>query len=495
MRLAEQKIAERLLIEVNSRLVYMDQVGLGYLTLVRQASTLSGGEYQRIKLATALGSTLVDTLYILDEPTIGLHPRDTQKLVNILIALKNLGNTVIVVDHEEAIVRAADQLIDIGPEAGAKGGELVFQGNWQELAHFNGSYTARYLNRVDKIPLPAVRRTPQHRITFKGIVENNLKDIDFTLPLGIFTVITGVSGSGKSTVVKKIIYPAIANQLGMAFDEMGKFDSLEGDYNLIQHLELIDQNPIGRSTRSNPVTYIKAYDSIRQIFASQPLAQSRQYTPGYFSFNTAGGRCETCLGEGKVVIDMQFMADVTLTCEDCNGNRFKDDVLEVTYRGKNIIEVLNLTVDEAWDFFKGEISICRKLQSLQAVGLGYVPLGQSASLLSGGEAQRLKLATYLIDKGAMKLHTLFILDEPTKGLHVHDIRKLLATLQRLVQAGHTVLVIEHTMELIQCADWIIDLGPEGGDQGGEIVCSGTPEQIVDCPTSHTARYLKEKLAE
>jgi excinuclease ABC subunit A len=487
-----QQIADRLLVEIKNRLSYMEQVGLGYLTLNRQTSTLSGGEYQRIKLATALGSSLVDTLYILDEPTIGLHPRDTQKLIDILVALKNLGNTVIVVEHEEELMQVADQLIDIGPEAGSKGGELVFQGDWKALKNFNQSHTARYLNGIETIPLPPIRRKAIHSITFKGIRENNLQDVDVTIPLGVLTVITGVSGSGKSTLVKKIIYPALANRQGIYTEKTGKFDLLDGDYDLIRNIEFVDQNPMGKSSRSNPVTYIKAYDHIRQLFAEQPLAQQLGYTPSYFSFNVEGGRCEACQGEGKIVIEMQFMADITLTCESCQGKRFKQEALEIKYKDKDIADVLNMTVDDAFYFFHEKSSIHRRLKPLRDVGLGYITLGQPSSSLSGGEAQRLKLATYL-DKSPHHEHTLFIFDEPTTGLHVHDISKLLSAINNLINLGNSVLIIEHTTELIKCADWIIDLGPEGGDKGGKIVFSGTPEDMIKLKDNHTAKYLRKKL--
>jgi len=488
----EQQIAERLLVEIKSRLQYMEQVGLGYLTLNRLASTLSGGEYQRIKLATALGSTLVGTMYILDEPTIGLHPRDTRKLTDILIALKKLGNTVIVVEHEEEVMRAADQLIDIGPEAGTGGGQLVFQGNWEALKHCKEGYTARYLNGLAKIPLPAQRRIARNSFTIQGARENNLKNIEIEIPLGVLTVVTGVSGSGKSTLVKKIIYPALGKLLGLATDATGKFDDLAGDYQQIQYIEFIDQNPIGKSSRSNPITYIKAYDAIRQLFAEQPLAQQRGYKPGQFSFNTEGGRCEACQGEGEIKIEMQFMADIFLTCEDCQGKRFKEETLEVKYKGQDIAAVLAMTVDEALNFFQGQPTILNKLKPLQAVGLGYIRLGQSSNSLSGGEAQRVKLASYL-GAGQHHQHTLFIFDEPTTGLHIHDISKLLNSINALVDAGNSVLIIEHNMEIIKCADWIIDLGPEGGEEGGEVVFSGTPEQMVQLKNNYTAQYLKPKL--
>jgi excinuclease ABC subunit A len=487
-----QQIAGRLLVEVKSRLSYMQQVGLGYLTLNRPSASLSGGEYQRIKLATALGSTLVDTLYILDEPTIGLHPRDTDQLIGVLLSLKKLGNTVVVVEHEEELMRVADQLIDIGPEAGSKGGELVFQGSWEELKHFNQSHTARYLNGIETIPIPVTRRKASYSITFQGIRENNLQDIDVTIPLGILTVITGVSGSGKSTLVRKIIYPTFASRLGLSTESPGKFDSLEGDYKLVDQIEFVDQNPIGRTSRSNPATYVKAYDAIRQLFAEQPLARQRGYAPSYFSFNMEGGRCETCQGEGKIIIEMQFMADIPLVCEDCQGNRFKKEALEVKYKDKSIVDVLHMTADDAAEFFKDEKNIHKKLKPLQNVGLGYIKLGQPSSSLSGGEAQRLKLATYF-EKSYSQQHTLFIFDEPTTGLHVHDISKLLTAINNLVDMGNSVLIIEHTMELIKCADWIIDLGPEGGKKGGQVVFSGTPEAMIQLKDNHTATYLRRKL--
>jgi excinuclease ABC subunit A len=492
LRSHEQAIAARLLIEIKSRLDYMQQVGLGYLTLNRLTASLSGGEYQRIKLATALGSTLVGTMYILDEPTIGLHPRDTRKLTDILIALKEVGNTVIVVEHEEEVMRAADQLIDIGPDAGSRGGHLVFQGDWNALKQFNGSHTARYLNGLAGIPWPSHIRSSQQALIIKGARENNLKNVDVKLPLGVLTVVTGVSGSGKTTLVKKVIYPAISRLLGIAAEEAGKFDSCEGDYQLIKHIELVDQNPIGKSSRSNPVTYVKAYDAIRQLFADQPLAQQRDYKPGHFSFNTEGGRCEACQGEGEIKIEMQFMADIVLTCESCQGNRFKEEIREVTYMGKDIAAVLAMTIKDALDFFQKEPGICHKLKPLEAVGLGYITLGQSSNSLSGGEAQRVKLAAYL-SKGSQWEHTLFIFDEPTTGLHMHDISQLLNSINALVDAGNTVVIIEHNMDVIKCADWIIDLGPDGGDKGGQIVFSGTPKDMTQLEDNYTAQYLKKKL--
>jgi excinuclease ABC subunit A len=489
----EQKIAARLLTEINSRLEYMQRVGLGYLTLHRPTASLSGGEYQRIKLATALGSTLVGTIYILDEPTIGLHPRDTSRLVDILVALKDAGNSVIVVEHEEEVMRAANQLIEIGPEAGTGGGYLVFQGDWNALKQFQGSHTARYLNGLEQIPWPAKTRPSQKSLILRGARANNLANVDLILPLGILTVVTGVSGSGKTTLVKKLLYPAVSNALGASLAVTNEFDTLEGDYQYIQHVELVDQNPIGKSSRSNPITYIKAYDSIRQLFAEQPLAQQRGYKPSHFSFNTDGGRCEACQGEGEIKIEMQFMADIVLTCEECHGSRFKDEILEVTYKGKDIAAILRMTVADALVFFQDHPSIRLKIQPLQEVGLGYITLGQSSNSLSGGEAQRVKLAAYL-SKGPQQEHTLFIFDEPTTGLHIHDIKQLLNSIQALVDAGNSVLIIEHNMDVIKCADWIIDLGPDGGEKGGQIVFTGTPHDMLQLHNNYTAEYLKKKVA-
>jgi excinuclease ABC subunit A len=488
----QQPIAERLLTEIRDRLRYLEQVGLGYLTLNRPVATLSGGEYQRIKLATALGSTLVGTMYILDEPTIGLHPRDTRKLTDILIALKQLGNTVIVVEHEEMVMRAADQLIDIGPEAGSGGGQLVFQGDWHALQSFKQGHTARYLNGLDTIPVPTQRRVWHDALLIQGARENNLKHIDVEIPLGILTVITGVSGSGKSTLVKKIIYPAISQLLGLRAEQIGKFDGLAGDFHKLDYIDFIDQHPIGKSSRSNPSTYVKAYDPIRQFFSAQPLAQQRGYKPGQFSFNLEGGRCEECQGEGEIKIEMQFMADIFLTCENCQGKRFKKETLEVKYQDKDIADVLAMTVDDGLVFFANQPLILNKLYPLQEVGLGYIRLGQSSNSLSGGEAQRVKLAAYL-SKGQHHKHTLFIFDEPTTGLHVHDVHKLLKAINALIEEGNSVLVIEHNMEVIKCADWLIDLGPEGGERGGEVVFKGTPENMTQLQDNPTAQYLKEKL--
>ncbi|MFM2428260.1 MAG: hypothetical protein RL012_144 [Bacteroidota bacterium] len=488
----QQPIAARLLTEIRDRLLYLEQVGLGYLTLNRPVATLSGGEYQRIKLATALGSTLVGTMYILDEPTIGLHPRDTRRLTDILVALKQLGNTVIVVEHEEMVMRAADQLIDIGPEAGSGGGKLVFQGDWHALQSFQQGHTARYLNGLDTIPVPPQRRAWSDALLIQGAHENNLKHIDVEIPLGVLTVITGVSGSGKSTLVKKILYPAISKLLGLSAEKTGKFDGLAGDFQKLDFVDFIDQHPIGKSSRSNPSTYVKAYDAIRQLFAAQPLSQQRGYQPGQFSFNLRGGRCEECQGEGEIKIEMQFMADIFLTCENCQGKRFKEETLEIKYQGKDIADILDMTVDDSLVFFTNQPPILNKLYPLQEVGLGYIRLGQSSNSLSGGEAQRVKLAAYL-SKGQHHKHTLFIFDEPTTGLHVHDIHKLLKAINALIAEGNSALVIEHNVEVIKCADWLIDLGPEGGERGGEVVFKGTPEAMKQLEDNHTAQYLKEKL--
>jgi excinuclease ABC subunit A len=456
------KISGRILKEINNRIGYLQQVGLGYLTLNRITSSLSGGEFQRIKLATSLGSALVGSMYILDEPSIGLHPRDTSQLIKVLTYLRDLGNSVIVVEHEEEIMEAADQIIDIGPDAGTHGGELVFQGNAHQMKNQHLTYTTRFLNGIDKIEIPRQRRLWKHAVEIKGARENNLKSIDVKLPLGVLTVITGVSGSGKSTLVKSILHPALSKRLGLASDITGKFDALSGDLDKIHSIEYIDQNPIGKSSRSNPVTYVKAYDQIRQLYSNQGLAKSRAYKPSFFSFNVDGGRCEECQGEGTVRIEMQFMADIFLTCENCNGHRFKSEVLEVTYKDKNISDVLDMTVDDAIEFFHANKSIVNKLKPLQDVGLGYIGLGQSSNTLSGGEAQRVKLASFL-DKGSGQGgdRILFIFDEPTTGLHFHDIYKLLTAINALINKGHTVMIIEHNMEVIKSADWIIDLGPEG----------------------------------
>ena len=487
------KVSKRILLEIRNRIAYLEQVGLGYLMLNRLTNSLSGGEFQRIKLATSLGSSLVGSMYILDEPSIGLHPRDTAQLIQVLKHLRDLGNTVIVVEHEEEIMKAADQIIDIGPDAGSHGGELVFQGNARDMEHAPLTHTTRFLNGVDKIEIPKLRRAWKHSIDIFGARENNLKSINVKIPLGVLTVITGVSGSGKSTLIKRILYPAISKKIGVSSEFTGKFERIEGDLDLVTTLEYIDQNPIGKSSRSNPVTYVKAYDLIRQHFAEQHLAKSRGYKPSFFSFNVEGGRCEECQGEGTVKIEMQFMADIFLTCESCNGKRFKSEILEVEYNGKNISDILDLTVDDAIDFFHDKKGIISKLKPLQDVGMGYVRLGQSSNTLSGGEAQRVKLASFL-GKGASNTDekVMFIFDEPTTGLHFHDIEKLLLAINALIEKGHTVVIIEHNVEIIKSADWIIDMGPEGGDRGGQIVFEGTPEAMIKLTNNHTAFYLKQK---
>ena len=495
----EAKIAKRLLTEILNRLKVIDDVGLGYLTLNRLSNSLSGGESQRINLATALGSSLVGSMYILDEPSIGLHPRDTHRLIKVLQQLKKLGNTVIVVEHDEEIMKAADYIIDIGPFAGSHGGEVVFNGTMDELLLENKGLTSDYLTGKKQIAIPDSRRKWKDFIQIKGARENNLKSIDVKFPLKVMTVITGVSGSGKSSLVKSILYPSLKKLYGGYGEKTGKYDKLEGDTNKINDVEFIDQNPIGRSTRSNPATYVKAYDDIRTLFAEQQLAKVRGYKPGYFSFNVEGGRCEECEGEGVVKIEMQFMADVSLICESCGGKRFREEVLDIKYKDKNISDVLDLTVTEALEYFGGDAKLSAveqriqtKLQPLEDVGLGYLKLGQTSSSLSGGEAQRIKLASFLT-KGVTDKPTLFIFDEPTTGLHFHDINKLKKAFDALITKGHTVIVIEHNMEIIKCADWIIDLGPEGGDTGGNIVFEGLPEDIIKCKDSYTAKFLINKI--
>ncbi len=496
----DQKIAKRILSEIKNRLEYLLQVGLGYLTLNRQTSTLSGGEFQRIKLATSLGSALVGSMYILDEPSIGLHPRDTDRLIGILKSLRDIGNTVIVVEHEEKIIQEADEIIDIGPDAGIYGGELVFQGkpeqlNQQSKSEVTTSYTAKYLRGEENIPVPKQRRGWRESLLVEGARENNLKNITVEFPLGVLTVVTGVSGSGKSTLVRKILHPFIGKQLGFVKETSGKFNRISGDYKKITQVEFVDQNPIGKSSRSNPVTYLKAYDGIRQLFAEQPLAKTNNLQPRHFSFNVAGGRCEDCEGEGTVKIEMQFMADLHLICENCQGKKFKKEILKVHYKEKNISEVLDLSVDEAFVFFKGHHTITNKIQPLLDVGLGYVTLGQSSNSLSGGEAQRIKLASFLAKGKKLHAHdhVLFIFDEPTTGLHVHDIQKLLNAINALVNAANSVVIIEHNIEIIKNADWIIDLGPNGGDTGGQVCFIGTPEEMVKIKNNHTATYLKKKI--
>lgn len=489
----EEKIARRLLTEISTRLEFLTNVGLSYLTLNRRSNTLSGGESQRINLATSLGSSLVGSMYILDEPSIGLHPKDTERLINVLKALRDLGNTVIVVEHDEDIMKAADEIIDIGPEAGTFGGEVVATGKFKDILT-SDSLTAQYLNGQLEIKVPEKRKTSKYHIDIVGARENNLKNIDVTFPLEMLTVITGVSGSGKSTLVKKILFPSIQKKLTGFSDKAGQFSEMKGNFSNIKHVEFVDQNPIGRSSRSNPVTYVKAYDDIRALYASQKLSKIRNYKAKHFSFNVDGGRCETCKGEGEVTIEMQFMADVHLTCDTCGGKRFKKEVLEVQFEGKSIDDILNMTIDDAIAFFQShnETKVQGKLQPLQDVGLGYVTLGQSSSTLSGGEAQRIKLATFL-GKGSKSDNALFIFDEPTTGLHFHDIQKLLKSFRALIAKGHSIIVIEHNIDLIKCADHIIDLGPEGGKQGGHLVAFGSPEEIATNKNSVTGKYLVEKL--
>ena len=489
----EKQIAKRLLIEINNRLSFLTEVGLDYLTLNRNSATLSGGESQRINLATSLGSSLVGSMYILDEPSIGLHPKDTERLIKVLLSLRDLGNTVIVVEHDEDIMKAADMIIDIGPEAGTHGGNLVAQGTYNEILQ-SDSLTSQYLNGNLEISVPKKRRPFKNQIEIKGARENNLQNIDVSFPLDVLTVITGVSGSGKSTLVKKILFPAMQKKLDNAGEKAGQFTEMTGSFSHIKHIEYVDQNPIGRSSRSNPVTYIKAYDDIRDLYAKEKLSKVRGYQAKHFSFNVDGGRCESCKGEGTINVEMVFMADVQLHCETCNGKRFKKEVLEVSFEGKNINDILTMTIDDAIAFFAEhkQTKITQKLQPLQDVGLGYVQLGQSSSTLSGGEAQRIKLASFLV-KGATKDKALFVFDEPTTGLHFHDIKKLLASFDALIEKGHSIIVIEHNLDLIKCADWIIDLGPEGGENGGKLLGAGTPEDLVKMKKSITASYLKEKL--
>ncbi|HEX5003416.1 MAG TPA: excinuclease ABC subunit UvrA [Bacteroidia bacterium] len=499
---SETKIASRILTEISNRLRYLTDVGLGYLTLNRLSNTLSGGESQRINLATSLGSSLVGSMYILDEPSIGLHPRDTQRLIGVLKELQRAGNTLIVVEHDEEIMRAADQLIDIGPLAGTHGGKLVFQGTFDELSTATESLTAKYLSGEEHIPVPSRRRKWKPYIEITGARENNLKGINVRFPLGVLTAVTGVSGSGKTSLVKKILYPAIKKMIGGYGEQTGNFDRLSGDYAQITDAELVDQNPIGKSSRSNPVTYVKAYDEIRALYAEQPVSKNRGFKPSHFSFNVDGGRCDVCQGEGYVTIEMQFMADIHLKCENCHGKRFKEEVLLVEYKDKNIDDILNMTVEEALEFFNPEVKskfsgtvakIAAKLQPLADVGLGYVRLGQSSSTLSGGEAQRIKLASF-IGKGNAASSTLFVFDEPTTGLHFHDIKKLMDAFNALIRQGNTIVIIEHNLEVIKCADWVIDLGPEGGENGGHILFEGTPEQLAASDSgSITATFLAEKL--
>lgn len=489
----DQAISKRLLKEINTRLEFLSKVGLDYLTLNRKSNTLSGGESQRINLATSLGSSLVGSMYILDEPSIGLHPKDTEKLIEVLKSLRDLGNTVIVVEHDEDIMKAADTIIDIGPEAGTFGGQVVAVGDYDAILA-SDSLTAGYLNGTKTIDVPKKRRATTYNVEVIGARENNLKNIDVSFPLGAFTAVTGVSGSGKSTLVRKIVYPALLKSIGGYGEKPGQFTELKGNYSNIKTIEFVDQNPIGRSSRSNPVTYIKAYDDIRKLYENQKLSKIRNYKAKHFSFNVDGGRCETCKGEGEVTIEMQFMADVHLECETCKGKRFKKEVLEVAFNEKNIDDILTMTIDDAVSFFSKneEAKITRKLKPLQDVGLGYVTLGQSSSTLSGGEAQRIKLASFLV-KGTTKDKALFIFDEPTTGLHFHDIKKLLASFEALIEKGHSVIVIEHNMDLVKCADYVIDLGLSGGKDGGNLVAIGTPEEVAKNKKSYTGQYLKEKL--
>ncbi|MFI3316226.1 MAG: excinuclease ABC subunit UvrA [Rikenellaceae bacterium] len=489
--------SSRVFIEIRNRLQYLTDVGLGYLTLDRLSSTLSGGESQRINLSTSLGSNLTGSLYILDEPSIGLHPRDTHRLIKVLKELRDIGNTVIVVEHEEEVIRAADHIIDVGPQAGYLGGQIVFNGNFKDLLHSKESLTAAYLNGTMSIEPPHSRRSPAGKIVIKGARENNLKGVDVTIPLGVMSCITGVSGSGKSSLVKAILYPALRRHLHESGNRPGSFDSLEGDLNLLTAVEMIDQNPIGKSSRSNPVTYIKAYDEIRKLFADQPYARHTGLTASSFSFNMAGGRCEECQGEGVIKVGMQFMADVTLTCEACKGKRFKAEVLENSYRGKNIFDILELTINEAMEFFaqdKGSTAkrIVERIRPLQEVGLGYVKLGQSSSTLSGGESQRVKLASFLGRENSSE-RIMFIFDEPTTGLHFHDINRLLKALNALVSRGHSVVIVEHNMDVIKCADWIVDIGPEAGDNGGQILFEGRADELIGIEESHTAKFLRANL--
>jgi excinuclease ABC subunit A len=493
----QEKVAKRILIEINNRLDFMQRVGLGYLTLNRLSKTLSGGESQRIRLATSLGSALVGSMYILDEPSIGLHPRDTERLVSVLKSLRDLGNTVIVVEHEEEVMKASDDIIDIGPDAGVNGGNLVFQGPWTTQAAPGTSHTLDFLHGHETIPTPLHRRKFLDFLSINGARENNLKNLDVKIPLCIFTVVTGVSGSGKSTLIRKILYPVLDRLVGesRSGEDPGKYDELTGSVSRISQVEMVDQDPIGKSSRSNPITYIKAYDTLRALMADQPLAKQRDYKPAHFSFNVDGGRCEACQGEGYQTIEMQFMADVKLLCESCGGKRFKKEILDVTYLDKNISDILGMSVDEALNFFREtQPKLAEKIQPLQDVGLGYIGLGQASNTLSGGEAQRVKLAYFLGKGNAEKGKTLFIFDEPTTGLHFSDIHKLLKAMNALVDQGDTVVVIEHNMEVIKCADWIIDMGPEGGEKGGFLCFEGTPEEMIQLENNHTARFLKEKMS-
>jgi excinuclease ABC subunit A len=489
----DAKIGKRLLMEIANRISFLNDVGLGYLTLNRLSNTLSGGESQRINLATSLGSSLVGSVYVLDEPSIGLHPRDTQRLITVLKSLRDVGNTVIVVEHEEEIMQAADHIIDIGPEAGTHGGTLIFSGTFDQILVDDNSLTGKYLSGREEIAIPQHRRKWNDFIQIKGARENNLQHVDAKFPLGVLTVVTGVSGSGKTSLVKRILHPALQKVLGnYSGEQTGSYDGIEGDYGKIESVEMVDQNPIGRSSRSNPVTYVKAWDEIRNLYAAQPAAKAAGLKPSAFSFNVEGGRCDVCQGEGEVKIEMQFMADIFLTCEACSGKRFKQHVLDVTYQEKNASEVLEMTIDDALEFFNKEQKIINKIKPLQDVGLGYVQLGQSSNTLSGGEAQRIKLASFLI-KGNNASKTLFIFDEPTTGLHFADIKKLLKSFDALLEQGNTIIVIEHNMDVIKCADWVIDIGPGGGDKGGTLVFEGLPEDLIKHKKSFTGQFLKERL--
>ncbi|MBS1525701.1 MAG: excinuclease ABC subunit UvrA [Bacteroidetes bacterium] len=490
----DKKIGKRLLEEITNRLGFLNDVGLSYLTLNRLSNTLSGGESQRINLATSLGSSLVGSVYVLDEPSIGLHPRDTQRLIGVLKSLRDVGNTVLVVEHEEEIMQAADHIVDIGPEAGTHGGQLIFSGTYEEIVEDDDSLTGRYLARKEQIAIPATRRKWNDYVEVKGARENNLKHVNAKFPLGVLTVVTGVSGSGKTSLVKRILAPALQKALGnYTGEQTGAYDELSGDYNKVEQVELVDQNPIGRSSRSNPVTYVKAWDEIRNLYAAQPAAKAAGLKPSAFSFNVEGGRCDVCQGEGEVKIEMQFMADIFLTCETCGGKRFKQHILDVTYQDKSVADVLGMTIDEALEFFRKEPKILNKIKPLADVGLGYVQLGQSSNTLSGGEAQRIKLASFLV-KGNNSNKTLFIFDEPTTGLHFADIKKLLKSFDALLDQGNTIVVIEHNMDVIKCADWVIDIGPEGGDNGGKIVFEGVPEDLLKQENSYTGQFLRERFS-
>jgi excinuclease ABC subunit A len=493
----DAQVTKRILPEIVSRLEFLQEVGLGYLTLNRQSNSLSGGESQRINLATSLGSSLVGSMYILDEPSIGLHPKDTTKLIKVLRSLRDVGNTVIVVEHEEDIMQAADEILDIGPMAGVYGGEIVFQGTHKKLINAKNSLTADYLTGKEKIPVPSTRRKTKNKLSIEGARLHNLKNIDVSFPLHSLVCVTGVSGSGKSTLVKNILLPIVRKHLGIYGDKQGDFRSFSGDLTHIKAVEFVDQNPIGKSSRSNPITYVKAFDDIRELYSRLPLAKTRAYKPGFFSFNVEGGRCEVCEGEGEITVGMQFMADVHLTCEQCNGTRYKNETLDIEFQGKSISDLLGMDIQSAYDFFSQfderiEKKITQKIEPLVKVGLGYLKLGQASSTLSGGEAQRIKLASFL-SKGKSSAPTLFIFDEPTTGLHFHDVNKLVIAFNELINAGHSIIVIEHNLDVIKCADYVIDLGPEGGVNGGEIVFTGTPEEMILCEASHTGHYLKEKL--